>query len=173
MTVFLPAPTTLTEIFWARIRTVRSVLHSWAGCANNGGAPTRVTGSASFTKELYADHTGTGGWSLSSSLGASWPVRVRDTIQVAFSSRMFWGNSCSDDSSNVGYAGEGGLDSGSTHGIKDVSDSGSSVTERHESFGSPNLSKWKAKRNNSYLWSKMLFKKGIFSILYHRNEISL
>ena len=100
-----------------------------------------MTGSASFTKELYADHTGTGGSSLSSSLEASWPVRVRDTIQVAFSSRMFWGNSCSDDSSNVGYAGEGGLDGGSTHGIKDVSDSGSSVTERHELFGSSNLSK--------------------------------
>ena len=88
-----------------------------------------MTDSASFTKELYADHTGTGGSSLSSSLGASWPVRVRDTIQVAISSRMFGGNSCSDDSSNVGYAGEGGLDGGSMHGIKDVSDLGSSVTQ--------------------------------------------
>ena len=98
-----------------------------------------MTGSASFTKELYTDCTSTGGSSLSSSHGASWPVRVRDTIQVAFSSRMFWGNSCSNDSSNVGYAGEGGLDGGSRHGMKDVSDSGSSVTERHESFGSSNL----------------------------------
>lgn len=122
-----------------------------------------MTGNASFTKELHADHMGTGDSSLSSSsLGASWPVRVQDTIQVAFSPRMFWGNSCSDGSSNVGYAGEGGLDGSSTHGIKDVSDLGRSVTEGHETFGSSNLKNEKQNTTTATYETKCCSTRGSF-----------
>ena len=74
ITVFLSGPTTIEEIFWACIKMVNSVGHSWTGAAIRGGISTLVTCMVLLMRELYAAHTGIpffSSFSLPSGLGFS------------------------------------------------------------------------------------------------------